>query len=277
VLAALRERGANAAIHSWDDDSVDWGEFDAVIVRSTWDYAPRREKFVTWADTIGARLHNSPALLRWNSDKRYLADLASQARVVDTRYVPPGEATPPLRGEVVVKPSVSAGACQTGRFGPDAHELARGLIQAIHASGHTAMVQPYVAAIEDIGETAVVCIDGEPVHALRKQAFLRPDEVAPVRDGDDGAAEAMYAPGLVQGTEASATHLAHARALVAHVAAWFDYLPLYARVDTVPGADGEPMLLELELIEPYLYLEQVPATIRQVADAIVARATSPSG
>jgi hypothetical protein len=171
-----------------------------------------------------------------------------------------------------VKPNVSAGARGTGRFNPATHDIAAELIGSIQASGRTAMVQRYQPTVDTVGETAVLCIDGEPVHALRKRAVLRPDEVAPLRDDAIGAAEAMYDPELVTATEATAAELEHARAVVAWVADRFDYLPLYARVDTVPGPHGEPVMMELEAIEPNFYLDQVPATAKRAAEAILARA-----
>ena len=271
LAEALRGRGAAAAVCAWNDAAVDWDEFELVVIRSTWDYALRRGEFLSWVDRVGERLHNAPAVVRWNSDKRYLGDLAAAGiAVVDTGYVAPGEPVPELTGEVVVKPNVSAGGRDTGRFGPATYGLARELIGAIQASGRTAMLQPYQGTVDGAGETAVVCIDGEPVHALRKGPVLRPNEVAPVRG--EGAAEVMYDPELVLAAEATDAELANARAIVAHLAERFDYMPLYARVDTIPGPDGEPVLLELEVIEPSFYLDQVPATTGVVADAIIARA-----
>jgi hypothetical protein len=273
LAAALRERGAEASIETWDDPAIDWDGFDLVVIRSTWDYALRRDQFLAWVDRVGDRLHNAPAVVRWNSDKRYLGDLADAGiAVVRTEYVGAGEPAPELDGEVVVKPNVSAGGRDTGRFGPETHGLARVLIEAIQRSGRIAMVQPYQRSVDGAGETAVLCIDGEPAHALRKGPVLRPDEIAPVREGGAGAAEVMYDPELVVATEATEAELVNARAIVAHLAERFDYLPLYARVDTVPGADGEPILLELEVIEPSFYLDQVPATTAVVADAILGRA-----
>jgi glutathione synthase/RimK-type ligase-like ATP-grasp enzyme len=272
LARALRARGAVTAIEPWDDPDVDWEPFEVVVIRSTWNYARRRDEYLAWCERIGRRLHNAPALVRWNSDKRYLGDLATAGlAVVETRYVEPGEDAPELDGEVVVKPNVSAGGRDTGRFGPGTHELARDLIRAIQASGRAAMVQPYQPTVDTVGETAVLCIDGEPAHALRKRAVLRPDEVAPVREDGVGAAEVMYDPGLVTATEATPAELDHARAVVGHVAERFGYTPLYARVDTIRGAGGEPVLMELEAIEPNFYLDQVPATTDRVADAIMAR------
>jgi glutathione synthase/RimK-type ligase-like ATP-grasp enzyme len=272
IIAALAARGVPAESVPWDDLGADWEVFDAVVIRSTWDYARRRGEFLEWADRIGDRLHNSPALVRWNSDKRYLGELAGGGhRVVETIYVEPGNPVPDFDGEVVVKPSVSAGGRDTGRFGPAAHDTALALIEAIPASGRAAMVQAYQPAVDTIGETAVLCIDGEPAHTLRKLAVLRPDEVAPTRDDAVGAAEVMYDPGLVTPAAATEAELGYARGLVAAVADRFDYMPLYARVDLIPGADGEPTLMELEAIEPNFYLDQVPATTDVVAEAIIRR------
>jgi glutathione synthase/RimK-type ligase-like ATP-grasp enzyme len=272
---ALAARGVAVSRIAWDEPSADWAAFEAVIIRSTWDYARRRDEFVRWCESVGPTLHNSAALVRWNSDKRYLDDLAQAGvPVVETAFIPPGEPVSELAGELVVKPTVSAGGRDSGRFGPATHDLARELISAIHAGDRTAMVQPFHSSVDTTGETAVLCIDGEPVHVLRKRAVLRPDEVAPVRDDGVGAAEAMYDPGLVTPGEADDDELALARAVVGEVSRRFDYLPLYGRVDIIRDRDGAPMLLELEAIEPNFYLDQVPATAPIVAAAIVRRAAA---
>ncbi|MDX6582873.1 MAG: hypothetical protein QOI10_2057 [Solirubrobacterales bacterium] len=273
VVEALAERGVAASRIAWDDPEADWSVFDAVVIRSTWDYAQRRDQFVAWCVSVGAKLHNGAALVRWNSDKRYLGDLgAAGIPVVETAYLAPGDEISSLDGEVVVKPTVSAGGRDSGRFSPSAHDLAHGLIGEIHASGRTAMLQPYHPTVDSVGETAVLCIDGEPAHTLRKHAVLRPDEVAPVRDDALGAAEVMYDPDLVVPGEAGDDELDLAREVVAEVTRRFDYLPLYARVDMIRDSAGDPVLLELEAIEPNFYLDQVPETADVVAAAIVSRA-----
>lgn len=272
---ALGERGAAVDRIRWDDPNTDWDRFEAVVIRSTWDYSGRRDEFVRWCESVGGRLHNAAPLVRWNSDKRYVADLARDGvPVVETEFVDPGDPAPPLEGEIVVKPTVSAAGRDSGRFGPGAHELAWQLIETIQASGRTAMVQPFQASVDTVGETAVLCIDGEPAHALRKRAVLRPDEVAPLRDDELGAAEVMYDPGFVTADVAGDDELELAREIVADVTRRFDYLPLYARVDMIRDSAGKPTLLEFEAIEPNFYLNQVPSTAGVVADAIVARAAA---
>ena len=273
LAAALRAQGADVDIQWWDDPAAEWESHDLVVIRSTWNYQRRHDEFLAWVDRVGDRIHNSPALVRWNSDKRYLGDLASAGlAVVETCYLEPGDAAPELDGEVVVKPNVSAGGRDTGRFGPGTHAAALELIGEIHRSARTAMVQPYEPSVDTAGETAILFVDGEPAHALLKRAVLRPDEVAPVRDDAVGAAEIMYDPALVTKGDASPAQLEHARAVVAHVSERFGYVPLYTRVDSILRSDGEPVLMELEAIEPNFYLNQAPATAALAADAILARA-----
>jgi hypothetical protein len=274
LAAALEAIGAGVDRVPWDSPDAEWDSYAAVVIRSTWDYAPRRNEFVAWADSVGPRLHNSPPVIRWNSDKRYLADLADAGiRVVHTTYVAPGDGPSELAGEVVVKPTISAGGKDSGRFSERTHDQALELIGRIHSSGRTAMIQPYQASVDALGETAIVCLDGEPSHVLRKRAVLRPDEVAPVREDDAvGAAEVMYHPELVVAGEATETEFAFARGVIEHVVERFDYLPLYCRVDMVAGEGGQPVLMELEAIEPNLYLDQAPGAADRVAAAITRRA-----
>jgi hypothetical protein len=266
----LETAGARVEDVSWDDPGADWSAFDVVVVRSTFDYSQRRDEFLAWADSLDGRLHNPPSVLRWNSDKRYLSDLASAGLpVVPTIFVSPGDRLPPLDGEVVVKPAVSAGGRDTGRFAPGAHDAARALVVDITRSGRVAMLQPYLPAVDERGETALVFVAGELSHVLRKRAVLAPDEVAPVRDDEIGAAEVMYDEDLVRAGDATGAERELAGAIVAAVAKRFGAPPLYARVDLLAGADGAPTLLELELVEPALYLAEAPVAAQRLATAIL--------
>jgi hypothetical protein len=277
LAEALARRGAEAEFAVWDD-AVEWEAFDLIVIRSTWDYTQKLDAFRAWADELGERLRNQPAVVRWNGDKRYLGDLADAGiPVVETRYVADGDELPPLSGEIVVKPSISAGGRNTGRFGTDHHDEAHGLIERIVAEGRTAMVQPYLGAVDTRGETAIVCVDGRESHVLRKGAVLRPDEVAPVRAGDVGAAEAMYDPELVGAGQASAAERELAAQVIVAMVERFGAAPLYARVDMI-SADGDgtdPVLLELEAIEPCLYFETAPQAAEQLAEAILAARPAP--
>jgi hypothetical protein len=266
----LETAGARVEDVSWDDPGADWSAFDVVVVRSTFDYSQRRDEFLAWADSLDGRLHNPPSVLRWNSDKRYLSDLASAGLpVVPTIFVSPGGRLPPLDGEVVVKPAVSAGGRDTGRFAPGAHDAARALVVDITQSGRVAMLQPYLPAVDERGETALVFVAGELSHVLGKRAVLAPDEVAPVRDDEIGAAEVMYDEDLVRAGDATGAERELAGAIVAAVAKRFGAPPLYARIDLLADADGAPTLLELELVEPALYLAEAPVAAQHLATAIL--------
>ena len=221
--------------------------------------------------SVGDRLHNRPAVLRWNSEKGYLADLQPLASPWWTPpWCDPAIPSPDLDGEVVVKPTVSAGARDTGRFSPAVHHEATALIERITGAGRTAMVQPYLTAVEARGETAIVMFAGRESHVLRKRAVLAPDEEAPLAENDLGSAEVMFDPELVQPGEASDAERALAARVVGHMAERFGEPPLYARVDMLTDAGGSPVVLELEAVEPALYLQGAPGAAERLADAILA-------
>ena len=257
-----------AEYRCWDDPAVEWDRYDRVVIRSTWDYTWRSEDFLSWVQRVGAeRLRNSPALVAFNVDKRYLAAL--EARTVPTSFIAPGDALPSLHGEVVVKPNLSAGARATGRFSPAAHRGALALIEQICASGRVALVQQYVRSVDERGESALVFLGGELSHTLRKRAILRADEVAPTSEGELGVARAMLEPDLVSAGEASPAELRFARNVIAEVSAHFG-APLYARVDLLADEHGEPWLLELEAVEPNLYMAHSDGASGRLARAVLA-------
>jgi glutathione synthase/RimK-type ligase-like ATP-grasp enzyme len=259
--------GGDVAFAIWDDPAVDWSSFDAVVVRSTWDYQERRDEFLAWARAIGERLVNPPEVLEWNTDKRYLRELADAGLpVVATELVEPGEAFRAPEGEYVVKPTVSAGSRDTARFGGPGHDAAADaaraaeLVAAIHASGRTAMVQPYVASVDARGETALLFFDGRFSHAIHKGPLLQPG-AAPTSE--------VFAAETILPREASAAERAVGERVLAHVADRFgDGAPAYARVDVVEGDDGAPLVLELELTEPSLFFAGEPGRLSEFAAAI---------
>ena len=261
-------RMLGAEYRCWDDPAVEWERYERVVIRSTWDYTWRSADFLAWAERVGAeRLRNAPALVAFNVDKRYLAAL--EARTVPTSFIAPGDPPPALRGEVVVKPNLSAGARATGRFGPAAHRGALALIEQICASGRVALVQQYVSSVDERGESALVFLGGELSHTLRKRAILRPDEVAPASEGELGVARAMLEPDLVSAGEASPAELRFAEGVIAEVSARFGQ-PLYARVDLLADEQGEPLLLELEAVEPNLYMAHAEGACERLARAVLA-------
>ena len=250
----------------WNDPSVDWHAYDRVVIRSVWDYSQHVDEFLAWCDHVGeARLHNRPSLIRFNSDKRYLAALA--VPTAPTTFLEPGTPLPAYDTEIVVKPNVSAGARDTGRFAPDAADDAAELVHTIQASGRTALVQPYLPAVDREGETAIVFFGGSFSHALHKRPVLREAGVAPLADGAHSPAAVMLDEDLVGPGQATEAQLRLAHDVIGEISERFGQ-PVYARVDVATGTDGEPVLMELELIEPRLYLEFAPGSVERFAAAI---------
>jgi hypothetical protein len=252
----------------WDDPSVDWDAYDRVILRSVWDYTLRVHEFLDWCRRIGSeRLRNGVEIAEFNADKRYLSDLSCPT--VPTLFVAPGERPPDWDREMVVKPSVSAGARNTGRFAPEFAPDAQALLERIHASGRTALVQPYLRSVDELGETALVFIAGQLSHELYKRPVLAPDEVAPTTEDRLAVAKAMLEADLVVARAAREDERALARAIVAEISGRFG-TPLYARVDLVRDDEGRPVLLELELIEPRLYFAEASGAAERFAAAVLA-------
>lgn len=272
LIAALEARGAEGRHAVWDDPAVRWNRFDRVIIRSTWDYPSKHGAFLAWADLLDARLENPPPVVRWNSDKRHLADLAAAGiPTVPTRFVAPGAPMPDLDGEVVVKPVISVAARFTGRFSPAVHEAAYRLIGRHHADGVTSMVQPYVASVDRAGEIALVFIGGLYSHAAHKRPVLRPDETAPMRDDAIGGAEVMYRADISRPGTATPAQIALGERAVRFLQDRFNIAPLYVRVDVIADDSGDPLLLELEAIEPNLFLAFSDGAADRLAAAILER------
>ncbi|HST39327.1 MAG TPA: hypothetical protein VLK58_07450 [Conexibacter sp.] len=250
----------------WDDDTVDWDAYERVVIRSTWDCTDRIAEFLSWCERIGPlRLRNPPDLIAFNADKHYLADLS--VPIVPTTFLAPGEPLPRFDGEIVVKPSISAAARDTGRFGPAAAATAQTLVDRIHGRGRTALVQPYLRSVDRQGETSLVFIAGCLSHVLTKRAILRDEGVAPIDDGSLGVAAAMLQDDLVIAGAADHAQQALARHAIAEISERFG-VPLYARVDLVADDSGAPLLLELELTDPALYLAASPGAAHGLTTAI---------
>ena len=252
AAGVLSTAGVEVDFVAWDDPSVGWDSFDRVIIRSTWDYFDRLGEFLEWAEGVGGeRLRNRPEVVSWNSDKRYLAELAgSGLPVPPTMLLGPGS-VPEFEDEVVVKPVVGGGGRLVGRFGPSDRGALLDLAEAIWETGGTAMVQPYLDGVETAGETAICLFGGEVSHVLRKAAFLSEGEPAPV--GPDGVAEAMHDPGLVVAGHAGKSEIELAGKTIAWLTARFGEIPLFARIDMIPDGPVGPVLVEVELIEPHFY------------------------
>ncbi|AXE25089.1 hypothetical protein C0216_17985 [Streptomyces globosus] len=265
LLEALRARGLEAEAADWNEPDRDWSRYSAVTIRSTWDYALRRPSFLAWAEAVeAATLLDNPAdVVRWNTDKRYLHDLADRGvPVVPTRFAAPGEDVPlPEEGHFVVKPSVSAGAQDTARYAPHQRGLAAAHAAALHASGRTVMVQPYLSRIEE-GERALVFLGGVFSHAIRKGPVLTETGLDNTRTPHPGLAP----------HQPTAPERELARAALAAVPA--DRPLLYARVDIATADDGRPVVMELELVEPDLFLGHSADGAARLAGLIRDRAAS---
>src|SRR3954463_11752381 len=169
LIAALARLGVAAEGHPWDA-WMDWTGYDLVVDRSTWDYVPRLDEFLDWADSVPL-LANPAKVLRWNTDKRYLARLgAAGLPVVPTTYVT-GDFAPP-EGQYVVKPTVSAAAMDTARYGPADEAAARSHVSQLLAAGREVMVQPYLASVETQQETSLLFMGGSYSHGAHKGRVL---------------------------------------------------------------------------------------------------------
>lgn len=266
VLAPLAALGCPADAVIWDDPAVDWDRYRLAVLRSPWDYVPRRDEFVAWAAST-PRLANPASVVVWNTDKRYLAELAAAGvTVVPTVWVEPGDHwTPPDAGHWVIKPSIGAGSKDTGRYDmalSPHREQAVAHVQRLQAAGRAVMVQPYLDAVDTDGETALMFVGGEFSHAIRK---------GPLLDGPDLGVDGLYKPETITVRKPSAAERALAERVLASLPAALPP-PLYARVDLIPGPTGDPMLIELELTEPSLFLGFADGAAQRFAEAIAAAA-----
>jgi len=269
LVGALAQRGITAEVVDWHDADRDWSRLPLVVIRSTWDYTDDAAAFMAALRhiAVATSLANPISAVEGTIDKRYLARLAAAGiPVVPTTVVEvDDEPVVPEGVEVVVKPTVSAGARDTERYPADAHAAAVAHVRSLQAGGRAALVQPYVHAVDDRGETGLVFLGDRFSHAFRKGPILRPG--------------ATYVEGLYREEEITARRpsgeerevaerVLDAVASAAPGCARSDLL--YARVDLVPGPDG-PLLMELELIEPSLFLETDPTAPARAAAAVAAR------
>ncbi|TPG31401.1 ATP-grasp domain-containing protein [Mycolicibacterium hodleri] len=249
LIPALRSRGLHARWLSWDDPAT--LEADLVIPRATWDYTERLGEFLGWTRRV-QNLVNAPAVVAWNTDKRYLSDLATAGvPTVPSTFFAPGEEVRIPAGEVVVKPAIGAGSVGAQRFCDG--DLAREHAMALQADGHTALVQPYDPRIAD-GETALVFLGGRQSHAFNKGPLLPPPGEPAALDESGTYAEETLKPADPDFELWDVGHAALAAA-AAKLGLEVGEL-LYARVDVIGGPD-DPRLLELELVEPSLGWRQL--------------------
>lgn len=264
LLRACESAGLAASWTLWDAPGVDWSGFDLAVVRSTWDYPPRRDEYLRWAESVPA-LANPAEVIRWSSSKVYLRDLAvAGVPVVPTQFVEPGDDPHwPDSGEFVVKPAVGAGSLGVGRFtAPAELHAARAHLEALHAHRRVAMIQPYIDGIDGAGETALIYLGGRFSHAIRKGPMLPPSHVHRLLPGPD---EVPFVAEAITPRQPSAEELRVADVALAAVRAGPGLL--YARVDLLPTAAG-PIVGEIELVEPSLFLQYADGAADRFAAAI---------
>ena len=256
LVALFHKMGIEATPAIWSDPTINWADFDHIIVRNTWDYSGRLEEFLTWVKTHQSRIQNSYEIILWNSNKTYLKDLAGVGfPIVETQFVtdPRGDWELPPLGDFVVKPTVSCGSRDTMRMSasdPDYTSRAHDLIERIVSQGKTAMVQPYLTTVDEIGETALLFINGQYSHAIRKGPLLVPNVEGEKEHG-------LFVKEDISPREPKPEQRELATAVMGYVSQRFG-VPLYARVDLLEDSEGKPVILELELVEPSMFFATAP-------------------
>ena len=261
---ALERRGARVRGMPWDDAAVKWSTARAVVIRSTWDYHHRLAEYLSWVERVSAAttLHNDARVVKWNSHKTYLGELAREGvPVIHTVFASAGgdldlEAVARSHGwhDVVVKPAVSNNAHETRRFAIGARGDAQAHVERL-LPVRDVMIQPHLAELAEQGELSLLFARGRFTHAVRRRSALVDGHVMPKSAPAEAPAAAHRCAERVLAAAQDLTGVSPD-----------DYL--YARVDLAPsGADF--LLLELELIEPSLFLIHAPAAAEQFAEALL--------
>jgi glutathione synthase/RimK-type ligase-like ATP-grasp enzyme len=264
LVRPLQALGFDVEPVVWSDEGAAWESFDVVVVRSCWDYHRRVAEFFGWLNRLergGVRVFNSLPLVRWNSNKRYLLDLAQRgAMTIPTRLVPRGDADAVEKiiaeegwRRFVIKPSTSASGYETHALGAPVDATGRAVIARVMALGD-ALVQPFADEVPLDGEFSFTFIDGSFSHATLKRASAGEFRV---QAEHGGSADSIEAPPALVGQAAS-------------VLALLPEVPLYARIDGIQRA-GDFLLMELELIEPHLFFDHQPGSADAFAAALARR------
>lgn len=275
-LEAAKRNGYSIEFVPWWNEDADWESYDLVVIRSPWDYSKRYDEFLKFLDRVSplATVWNPPELIRWNLNKRYLADLGhAGVPIVPTQYL--STTTPELWqtsiealssddgvvSEIVVKPTISAGSWLTGRFESTdqaAYELANEIIN----SDRDVMLQPAIPSVATWGELAVMWFHGEVSHTFRKGPML--DLGGDLIGGTYLEKVELFDP---PPAAQPVIRTAHDAILgIAHQRGWLnpDGQLLYQRLDLVELKDGSWALLEAELFEPAFFF---PVTADPAATA----------
>jgi glutathione synthase/RimK-type ligase-like ATP-grasp enzyme len=245
----LARLGVQVDLLDWDDSTVDWAGYDRVVLRSAWDYAERLDEFLGWVEAVDAvtDLRNPRPMLGWSVDKHYLLDLAAAGvAIVPTTAVEVGDEPAVPDGALVVKPAVGAGSRDVASYAPGDVGLVRAHVRRLHDQGRAVLVQPRLASVAELGEWPMVYFGGEYSHAASKRVRV---------PHGGGSVEGLFAAEENAPYVPDPDQRAVADAAIEHVNERFG-VPTYARVDLVRDDDGRPCVLELELVEPSLFLLQ---------------------
>ena len=270
LLRAFAARGVSAVPAVWSDPATDWSTFDAALLRSTWDYFHRLPAFLAWVTRVAAltTLYNPPAVVRWNCDKRYLREL--ERRGVATIATVWREAGEPLDlarvaedtgwSRLVVKPAVSGGAFATLLVADDAAAREAAETELAPVGRERAfLIQPYLPAVAE-GEASLFYFGGRFSHAVVKRPVAGEFRV-----------QEMFGGVAVAHEPSSAERALAERALEASAEAAGRTQLLYARIDLLAGNDGEPRLIEVEAIEPFLFFAQKAGAEDALVTALLER------
>ena len=267
MIPELERHGVDAVPAVWSDSANDWSHFDLVVIRSCWDYHRRAAEFLDWVDKV-PRLRNEAATVRWNAHKGYLLELERGGiripktivlKMEDRRSRLSGQAELPVlqaRGRVIVKPAVSASAYETHLF-DDIHDGASDLERLV--AERDVVIQEFVPEVISRGEWSLHYFDREFSHAVLKTP----------KSGDFRVQQELG--GFVQ----ALTPPRALREMAEHALRLVSGDLLYARVDLVE-TDRGAVLMELELIEPSLYLKTNAEATTHFARAIGRRLPSKS-
>ncbi len=269
LIEALERAGV---AHTW----IEWNTadptslsdaVDVLVLRSPWDYPDHHAKFLQWLESSDVPVHNAADVVRWNSNKKYLLDLAAAGvPTVPTQIIESVDQdwrVPEGFAEFVVKPAIGVGSKGAQRFFVSEIDRARAHASMLIDAGRPAMVQPYLPSVDAGSETALIHFDGVFSHSITKGPML-------TKDVERAMASDLYVIENIEPRQATAKQLeVGQRALAAIPVA--DRTPLYARVDVIDDESGDPVVLELELIEPSLFFAFDPPAADRYVSAIVGR------
>ncbi len=280
LQAACASAGIDAPALAWDDPTISWRRFDAVLLRSAWDYVERLPEFLAWCQKVSeqTRLINPLSVIRANTDKHYLAELECVGiAIVPSGFVEPGQDSGTAlaafldeqgdAAEFVVKPAIGAGSRDAQRYGREQAVEATAHIARLIEAQRSVLLQPYLASVDHDGETALIYFAGAYSHAIRKGPLLHRGQ---------GPTEQLFATEAITARSPGADERALADQVVAALPALFglDDPLLYARIDLIRASDGSPRLLELELTEPSLFFNYAEGSAAGLAEVLRRRLSS---